>query len=181
MYSYNAACNGNIKILNVHTHGCHWNENTSHAAVSNGHIECLKYLHENGCPWDEWTCFNSAEGGHLECLKYAHENGESTCSSAAQGGYLDCLKCYLECLEYAHENGCPWNESTCSSAAKGGTIRPSVECCQTPLGRLGRARSAQVPTSKTLGTHPRRLYRRRNIRPKVGDGGDINIKPFVPF
>ena len=42
----------------------------------NGNLVLLQYLHDKGCPLDKVTCSAAAvSGGHLECLKYLHEIG----------------------------------------------------------------------------------------------------------
>ena len=105
-------------------------------AVSNGHLEILKYLREEAkAPWDFFTAKLAALNGHLHILEYLvesnHNQFEYACEDAARNGHLDCLK-YLretakapwdevavkvahnnehtECLQYLLDNDCPLPE-----------------------------------------------------------------------
>jgi len=145
-YIKSAIKNNCLPILKyLYTIKCPWSPHSSEnfeIAVSNGHINIVKYLWENGCELTHWSCYFAAENNHVEVLKYLHEQGcrlgIDSCNVAAKNGGLEVLKYLyangftmnksacanaaangqLEVLKYLHENGCPWDDYACEYAAE---------------------------------------------------------------
>ena len=120
-----AAMNGHLHCMKYlrEEHHCPWDENTTHQAVRNGSVDCLRYAHENGCPWrtqQDWR-FGVDEGlqdictlavtlGRLDCLKYVHRKGVLF--------HPDVLikAVDIECIKYARDHGAAWSKNLYHSA-----------------------------------------------------------------
>ena len=91
---------------------------TTVIAVTNGHLECLKYLvanyaawfgHkkileislENNCPWHPLTTFYAAMNGHREILEFCVKNN---CPWHPETTHIAAKYLRKECLEYIFEN-----------------------------------------------------------------------------
>jgi len=119
---YSAAFNGHLHILEyLVERECELDLQCSYV-VSQGHLDCLKYLHEVAkVPWDYRTAREAVLGGHFHILEYLVERkyehfDEKLCSEAAEDGDLDCLK-------YLHEVAeAPWDWETASAAAENGNL-----------------------------------------------------------
>ena len=95
------------------------NELTIQAALSEGHLDIVKFLYEAGCPWDFNPYTQVIKHGHYDGMVFMHQHGAmfeaSDCTLAAHHGRL-------QCLQYMHSHGALWDETTCRAAAENGHL-----------------------------------------------------------
>lgn len=71
-------------------------------AVSNGRMDCIRYLHEQAVPWASCITSSAAMSGRVDVLAYVSEQGAPWCSTTTA---FCCKAGGFECLKYAHGHG----------------------------------------------------------------------------